>query len=168
MGLDRTESGTLTLKKPGRMRWSYDSPPGKVFVLDGSSPGSTPPATPRSPAPPPNSSTTCTRPCASSSATPSSPRARQDHHRHPTAQTSASPASPREWPSASGSSPSWSPPAADPKHEDRRDRWRRDRVHLHRPSRTTSREAFDFTFTPPPGVAIRGCTAADLAKLARN
>jgi outer membrane lipoprotein carrier protein len=35
MGLDRTESGTLTLKKPGRMRWSYDSPPGKVFVLDG-------------------------------------------------------------------------------------------------------------------------------------
>lgn len=35
MGLDRTESGTLTLKKPGLMRWSYDSPPGKVFVLDG-------------------------------------------------------------------------------------------------------------------------------------
>ncbi len=35
MGLDRTESGTLTLKKPGRMRWSYDSPPGKLFVLDG-------------------------------------------------------------------------------------------------------------------------------------
>ena len=35
MGLDRTESGTLTLKKPGLMRWSYDQPPGKVFVLDG-------------------------------------------------------------------------------------------------------------------------------------
>jgi outer membrane lipoprotein carrier protein len=35
MGLDRSESGTLTLKKPGRMKWSYDSPPGKVFVLDG-------------------------------------------------------------------------------------------------------------------------------------
>jgi outer membrane lipoprotein carrier protein len=35
MGLDRTESGTLTLEKPGRMKWSYDSPPGKVFVLDG-------------------------------------------------------------------------------------------------------------------------------------
>jgi outer membrane lipoprotein carrier protein len=35
MGLDRTESGTLLLKKPGRMRWSYDSPPGKLFVLDG-------------------------------------------------------------------------------------------------------------------------------------
>jgi outer membrane lipoprotein carrier protein len=35
MGLDRTESGTLTLKKPGLMRWYYDSPPGKVFVLDG-------------------------------------------------------------------------------------------------------------------------------------
>jgi outer membrane lipoprotein carrier protein len=35
MGLDRTEGGTLTLKKPGLMRWSYDSPAGKVFVLDG-------------------------------------------------------------------------------------------------------------------------------------
>jgi len=35
MGLDRTESGTLTLKKPGLMRWSYDSPTGKLFVLDG-------------------------------------------------------------------------------------------------------------------------------------
>ena len=35
MGLDRTESGTLLLKKPGLMRWSYDQPPGKVFVLDG-------------------------------------------------------------------------------------------------------------------------------------
>ncbi|MBS1798893.1 MAG: outer membrane lipoprotein chaperone LolA [Acidobacteria bacterium] len=35
MGIDRTESGTLLLKKPGRMRWSYDQPAGKVFVLDG-------------------------------------------------------------------------------------------------------------------------------------
>jgi len=35
LGLDRTEAGTLTLKKPGLMRWSYDSPAGKVFVLDG-------------------------------------------------------------------------------------------------------------------------------------
>ena len=35
MGMDRTESGTLTLKKPGLMRWSYDTPPGKLFVLDG-------------------------------------------------------------------------------------------------------------------------------------
>ena len=35
MGLDRTETGTLTLKKPGLMRWAYDNPPGKVFVLDG-------------------------------------------------------------------------------------------------------------------------------------
>ena len=30
-----TESGTLLLKKPGRMRWTYDTPVGKVFVLDG-------------------------------------------------------------------------------------------------------------------------------------
>ncbi|MCL2660847.1 MAG: outer membrane lipoprotein carrier protein LolA [Acidobacteriaceae bacterium] len=36
MGLNRTESGTLLLKKPGKMRWSYDHPAGKVFVLDGS------------------------------------------------------------------------------------------------------------------------------------
>jgi outer membrane lipoprotein carrier protein len=35
MGLNRTESGTLTLKKPGRMRWAYDTPAGKVFLLDG-------------------------------------------------------------------------------------------------------------------------------------
>ena len=35
MGLNRSESGTLTLKKPGRMRWAYDTPSGKVFILDG-------------------------------------------------------------------------------------------------------------------------------------
>jgi outer membrane lipoprotein carrier protein len=37
MGMDRSETGTLTLEKPGRMRWAYDSPPGKVFLLDGAS-----------------------------------------------------------------------------------------------------------------------------------
>ncbi len=35
MGLDRTETGTLTLRKPGRMRWAYDAPAGKLFFLDG-------------------------------------------------------------------------------------------------------------------------------------
>jgi outer membrane lipoprotein carrier protein len=35
MGMDRSEEGTLLLKKPGRMRWSYSEPVGKVFVLDG-------------------------------------------------------------------------------------------------------------------------------------
>jgi outer membrane lipoprotein carrier protein len=35
MGMDRAEEGTLLLKKPGRMRWSYAEPVGKVFVLDG-------------------------------------------------------------------------------------------------------------------------------------
>jgi outer membrane lipoprotein carrier protein len=35
MGMDRAEKGTLLLKKPGRMRWSYAEPVGKVFVLDG-------------------------------------------------------------------------------------------------------------------------------------
>jgi outer membrane lipoprotein carrier protein len=37
MGIDRSETGTLTLKKPGRMRWAYDSPAGKIFLLDGHS-----------------------------------------------------------------------------------------------------------------------------------
>ncbi len=31
----RTESGTLLLRKPGRMRWDYSSPAGKLFVADG-------------------------------------------------------------------------------------------------------------------------------------
>jgi outer membrane lipoprotein carrier protein len=35
MGIDRTETGTLVLSKPGRMRWEYDAPLGKIFVLDG-------------------------------------------------------------------------------------------------------------------------------------
>jgi outer membrane lipoprotein carrier protein len=35
LGMDRSEAGTLTLRKPGRMRWAYDSPAGKIFVLDG-------------------------------------------------------------------------------------------------------------------------------------
>ncbi|MEO7028919.1 MAG: outer membrane lipoprotein carrier protein LolA [Acidobacteriaceae bacterium] len=37
LGQDRTETGTLTLSKPGHMRWAYDSPPGKLFLLDGKS-----------------------------------------------------------------------------------------------------------------------------------
>jgi len=36
-GMERTESGTLWLKKPGKMRWEYRSPREKVFVSDGSS-----------------------------------------------------------------------------------------------------------------------------------
>ncbi len=35
MGMDRRENGVLLLEKPGRMRWNYAEPPGKVFVLDG-------------------------------------------------------------------------------------------------------------------------------------
>jgi outer membrane lipoprotein carrier protein len=34
-GLSRTESGTLLLKKPGRMRWDYDQPRAKLFLTDG-------------------------------------------------------------------------------------------------------------------------------------
>ena len=34
-GRARTESGTLLLLKPGRMKWDYTSPAGKLFLLDG-------------------------------------------------------------------------------------------------------------------------------------
>ncbi|HZC23311.1 MAG TPA: outer membrane lipoprotein chaperone LolA [Candidatus Binatia bacterium] len=34
-GMTRTESGTLWLKKPGKMRWDYRSPREKLFVSDG-------------------------------------------------------------------------------------------------------------------------------------
>ena len=35
-GRSRTESGTLLMKKPGRMRWDYDRPRPKLFLTDGS------------------------------------------------------------------------------------------------------------------------------------
>lgn len=35
LGQHRRESGTLLLKKPGRMKWVYSKPVGKLFVLDG-------------------------------------------------------------------------------------------------------------------------------------
>lgn len=35
VGLDRVESGTLWLKKPGKMRWEYRSPKEKLFLSDG-------------------------------------------------------------------------------------------------------------------------------------
>jgi len=34
-GMERVESGTLWLKKPGKMRWEYRSPREKLFVSDG-------------------------------------------------------------------------------------------------------------------------------------
>ncbi|HLJ78611.1 MAG TPA: outer membrane lipoprotein carrier protein LolA [Acidobacteriaceae bacterium] len=35
MGMQRKESGVLLLKKPGKMRWTYTDPDGKLFLLDG-------------------------------------------------------------------------------------------------------------------------------------
>lgn len=35
MGMERVERGRLLLVKPGRMRWDYAQPAGKVFVMDG-------------------------------------------------------------------------------------------------------------------------------------
>ena len=35
MGMNRHEAGVLLLKKPGRMRWTYTQPDGKLFILDG-------------------------------------------------------------------------------------------------------------------------------------
>ena len=34
-GLERTESGTLWLKRPGKMRWEYRRPRQKLFIADG-------------------------------------------------------------------------------------------------------------------------------------
>jgi len=34
-GMERAESGTLWLKKPGKMRWEYRSPKEKLFISDG-------------------------------------------------------------------------------------------------------------------------------------
>ncbi len=35
LGLHKAEAGTLLLSKPGRMRWSYSNPAGKLFILNG-------------------------------------------------------------------------------------------------------------------------------------
>jgi outer membrane lipoprotein carrier protein len=35
LGVERKESGTLLLLKPGRMKWDYSSPAGKIFLLNG-------------------------------------------------------------------------------------------------------------------------------------
>src|SRR6266568_890792 len=34
-GVERSETGTLWLKKPGKMRWEYRSPEEKLFIGDG-------------------------------------------------------------------------------------------------------------------------------------
>jgi outer membrane lipoprotein carrier protein len=34
-GIQQTESGTLLLRKPGRMRWDYSQPKGKLVISDG-------------------------------------------------------------------------------------------------------------------------------------
>ena len=34
-GMERTESGTLWIKRPGRMRWEYQQPRAKLFITDG-------------------------------------------------------------------------------------------------------------------------------------
>jgi len=34
-GRKRVERGDLSLRKPGRMRWEYSNPAGKLFVADG-------------------------------------------------------------------------------------------------------------------------------------
>ena len=35
-GIQRNESGTLWIKKPGKMRWDYTAPEKKILVIDGS------------------------------------------------------------------------------------------------------------------------------------
>jgi outer membrane lipoprotein carrier protein len=36
-GMERMESGTLWIKRPGRMRWEYQQPRAKLFITDGKS-----------------------------------------------------------------------------------------------------------------------------------
>jgi len=67
------ESGTLTLKKPGLIPGATTRPSAKLFVLDGSTPGSTRHGTRRfSPRPAQAVGRTCDRRCAFCWATPSS------------------------------------------------------------------------------------------------
>ena len=35
MGISRKETGTMLLRKPGKMRWNYAEPQGKLFLLEG-------------------------------------------------------------------------------------------------------------------------------------
>jgi outer membrane lipoprotein carrier protein len=35
MGISRKETGTMLLRKPGKMRWDYAEPQGKLFLLEG-------------------------------------------------------------------------------------------------------------------------------------
>ncbi len=35
LGVRRTENGSLLMRKPGRMRWDYSLPAGKIFLLNG-------------------------------------------------------------------------------------------------------------------------------------
>jgi outer membrane lipoprotein carrier protein len=35
LGMRRSESGTLLILKPGRMKWEYSDPAGKLFLIDG-------------------------------------------------------------------------------------------------------------------------------------
>ena len=46
-GIERSESGSLWLKKPGKMRWEYRSPKEKLFLSDGKDAGSISPASAR-------------------------------------------------------------------------------------------------------------------------
>src|ERR1051326_6276070 len=47
-GMQRSESGTLWLKQPGKMRWEYRQPTTKFFVSDGHTPWSYAPGDQRS------------------------------------------------------------------------------------------------------------------------
>ena len=64
LGMNRAESGTLLLLKPGRMRWNYNSPPGKVFILDGKFAWSYTPGDAQVQRIPAKTSTICARRCA--------------------------------------------------------------------------------------------------------
>ena len=63
-GWRATESGTMWLKKPGKMRWEYDNPARKLSLPTARRRGFMFPASGRPAAPPSSGSTTCGRRCA--------------------------------------------------------------------------------------------------------
>jgi outer membrane lipoprotein carrier protein len=71
LGIKRAESGTLLLLKPGRMKWEYSSPAGKLFLLDGKYAWFYSSGDSQVQRIPPGNSTTCAPRCAFCWATPS-------------------------------------------------------------------------------------------------
>ena len=162
LGLDRTETGTLTLLKPGRMRWAYDTPTGKLFLLDGRDRHRLhSQATPRPPASPPKQLDDLRSPLrfllghTELAKELDQPRAHPGHrharrpHLHTLRNATQRPVSSGIHSLAAHRRLQ----RPDPSHAPRRSRRLHHHLHLHlRSTKTSPPRTADFTFTPPPGV----------------